>query len=557
MVKILDQYGKPIQIARPTRVPGMGRAGALNSGWGRTAYDAADVYDPHMESWRPFTWSADVALNPFRDRIAARARDMERNDGWAKSGVQNIVDNTVGGSLRPISKPDYRALAQYSGNSKFDAQWARDFGQAVEACFRPWANDLGRYNDTLRMNTFGQQMFVQMRHTLIDNDAITIMNWRPDLIGPGRARYATSVQLIDPDRLSNPNMNWDTMHCRGGVQTDDYGAPIGYHIRRAHIADWFAGAKTMTWDYYERETSWGRPRVIHHFEPEYASQHRGGAGVLTSVMQRLKMLIKYDGTELDAAIINAIFAAYVKSPYDPQMVEEAMNAGPQGPDSFGAYQDFRNEYWEGRNVPIGDSRVTMLAPGEEIGTVTAARPAGNFEPFEAAILRHLAAGMGTTYEGLTGDYSRTNYSSFRGAANEVRKVFDRRFNFFIAGQASQIFGCFVEEIMDVEDMPLPAGEVPPFMEMRSAFSRCHWLGTAQGFVDEVKEKQGALLGMEGGISTLEIEAAKQGLDYRELIHQRNIELEEFGNRPPPWAAMPDLHTGDQISGKPVAPGGST
>jgi AmiR/NasT family two-component response regulator len=36
------------------------------------------------------------------------------------------------------------------------------------------------------------------------------------------------------------------------------------------------------------------------------------------------MLIKYDATELDAAIVNAIFSAYIESPFDSSFVEEAL-----------------------------------------------------------------------------------------------------------------------------------------------------------------------------------------------------------------------------------------
>lgn len=542
--------------SRRIRVPGAGRPMASLNGWQGAAYDASDIYNSHMENWRPFLWSADTSMNPYRDRVVARARDVERNDGWAKSGVANILDNTVGGKLRPISKPDYRSLAQFSGNQKFDHVWAHEFGQAVEACYRPWANDIMHYNDVMRKLTFGEQMWLLMRHKLIDNDAIALMHWRDNLLGPGRARYATSVQIVDPDRLSNPNMAFDTIDRRGGVQIDEYGAPVGYHFRKAHIGDWFTAAQSVTWEYVPKETAWGRPVVIHDYEHELANQHRGGMGVLTSVMQRLKMLIKYDGTELDAAIINAIFAAYVRSPYDPQMVEEAMSSGPEGPESFGAYQDFREEFWNGKRHNIGGSRVTMLAPGEEIGTVTAARPASNFEPFEAAILRHLAAGIGTTYEGLTGDYSRTNYSSFRGASNEIRKIFDRRMEGFVNGTANPVMSCFIEEIMDIEDMPMPGGEVPDFLEARTSYSRCHWLGAPQGYVDEVKEKQAAILGMAGGISSLEIEAAKQGLDWRELVAQRKIEMGEFGDAPPDWInTLAVQHRDDEGDKPPPVPGG--
>lgn len=84
----------------------------------------------------------------------------------------------------------------------------------------------------------------------------------------------------------------------------------------------------MTWRRIPRETDWGRPHVVHDYDHERGAQHRGN-GILTPVVQRLKMLIKYDQTEYDqteweAAILNAVFGAYISSPYDLKMVEAAM-----------------------------------------------------------------------------------------------------------------------------------------------------------------------------------------------------------------------------------------
>lgn len=61
----------------------------------------------------------------------------------------------------------------------------------------------------------------------------------------------------------------------------------------------------MTWRRIPRETAWGRPHVVHDFDHERGAQHRGN-GILTPVIQRLKMLVKYDESELEAAILNAI-----------------------------------------------------------------------------------------------------------------------------------------------------------------------------------------------------------------------------------------------------------
>lgn len=94
------------------------------------------------------------------------------------------------------------------------------------------------------------------------------MQYRPDRLGYGRAQYATTMQIIDPDRLSNPQQNFDMLNIRGGVEIDADGVPIAYHIRKAHIGDWWSGKETMTWERILRETDWGRPIVIHDFDSD-------------------------------------------------------------------------------------------------------------------------------------------------------------------------------------------------------------------------------------------------------------------------------------------------
>jgi lambda family phage portal protein len=344
-------------------------------------YDAADLYNPQLAAWTPYLWSPDGETQQgYRDRIVSRARDVVRNDGWAQGGIQRILDNVIGADYRPISKPDYRALAHFSGNKAFDATWADEYGHAIDACWRHWSEN--RHCDAMQCLTMSQIFWVAMRHKLIDGDALAVMLYRPETVGPGKARYATSVQVIDPDRLSNPQLSFDKNTQRGGVEVDEYGAPQGYWIRRAHASDWFSAAQSQTWDFFPRNTEWGRPIVVHDYDHDRASQHHGAVGVLTSVMQRLRMLTRYDQTELEAAILNALFAAFVQSPYDSEMVKEALDSGGEETVPLGAYQDIRNDFWHNRRAMVGEAAITHLYPGETIGTVNAARPATNFAPFE-------------------------------------------------------------------------------------------------------------------------------------------------------------------------------
>lgn len=532
----------PVQILGPNGQPFPQRSSkaSMLAGANQLPYDAADMYNGHMADWYPFLWSPDAQLNIYRDRIVSRVRDLVRNDGWASGAITRVLDNAVGANFRPVSKPDYRALAVMSGNKAFNAEWASEFGRVAEVAWRNWSNDPNRYCDAQRKQTVSQMLRVGFRHKLIDGDALAVLLWLEDQPGRRGARYSTTVQLIDPDRLSNPQLQFDQQSWRGGVQIDQYGAAVGYWIREAHQGNWWDAAKSMTWKFMPRETPDGRPIVIHDFEVERAGQHRGGAGILTPVIQRLKMLFKYDTTELDASILNAIFGAYVESPYDPAMVEDALG-GPDS-DGLGPYQTARSEFHNERRITLGEVRMPTLFPGEKINAVDASRPVSNFKEFENAVLRNVAAGSGLSAQQVSNDWSDVNYSSARAALLESWKTLTRRRDEFADNFATPIWSAFLEEAMEIEDFPMPAG-APDFVDARGAYSRCRWIGPGRGWIDPVAERQGSILGMGAGLSTLEQEVAENaGNDWEEVLDQRAREIEAYharGLEPPDWtSALP-------------------
>ncbi|QNT79432.1 phage portal protein [Entomobacter blattae] len=550
--QLLGPDGNPLPLSAKQRTS------ALNSHWNGSAYDAADYGGTHMHGWNPLLWSPDVEKNPFRDRIVARVRDLVRNDGWASGVVTRILDNAIGGTFRPISKPDYRALKHKTGFS-FDAEWADEFGRAIDSHWRSWAEDDGRYCDSERRLTFSQIMWVAMRHELIDGDALAILPWLPERVGAGKAQYATTIQLVDPDRLSDPNNTFDQKYIRGGVHIDEWGAPLGYYIRKAHQGDWFSADETVIWDYYERETDWGRPKVVHHFQPMRASEHKGAIGIFTPVLQRLKMLIKYDSTELDSAIVNAIFAAFLESPFDPVSTADALGLDDVD-GNIAQYQENRREFHGEKKLTMGGVRIPTLFPGEKINTITAVRPASNFKDFENAVLRNVASGAGVSAQQVSNDWSDVNYSSARAAMLEAWKTMQRRRLSFAQGFASPIRTAWLEECCHTEKLPLPQGVNADwlkenFAQLKTPLCRCRWLGPGRGWIDPVSERQGAVLGMDAGLSTLENEVAENaGEDWEEVVDQRAVEVRRFdqlGLQRPDWAGKEQTAT--QASTPPQKP----
>lgn len=500
-------------------------------------YEASRVDTPEMGSWYPWIRSPDSEINYWRDRMVARSRDLARNDGWASGGVTRILDNTVGAHLRLSATPDWRVLRRFAKG--FDATWADEYRQAVEALWRLYSEDLGRYNDVSRQLTISQQLRLGLRHKLVDGEALFVSYWKPERVGRGAAHYATSFMVVDPDRLSNPYQMVDTKYLRGGVEIDDDGVPLAYHIRKAHQNDTYNAVESMEWERVEREDEDGWRRVIHDFERDRAGQNRG-IGIFTPVLAHAKMLARYYGVELQAATVATIFGTYVTSPYDPAMIEAAMDSADDEQE-IGYYQELRADWAKERPAMLNGVRVPTLAPGEDIKQVAAAHPHSGFGEFAHEMLRSIAAALGVSAEQITQDWSKTNYSSARAALLESWKTLSRRNAEFKIGSATPVFATWLQEAMERGDLDdvLPYG-APEYIEAATAYSRCDWLGVARGWVDPVKEKQGAVLGMDAGLSTLKRECAEQGLDWEEVLAQRAIELKAFerlGMKPPSWSGV--------------------
>ncbi|SIT43678.1 putative phage portal protein Gp17 [Paraburkholderia piptadeniae] len=526
-ITLVDAGGNPLRRARADYPNGMPLRSQVGASF--FPYQAAEWQTQEMGAWLPWIRSPDAEITQFRDRMVARSRDQVRNDGRSSGGITRILDSAIGASLRLSAAPDYRALRLISG-ANFDIQWAKEFASAAEARWRLFSNDLGRYNDVSRQLTVSQQLRLALRHKLIDGEDLIVNYWKPERVGRGAAHYATCYLVVDPDRLSNPMQMVDTRHLRGGVEVDDDGVPIAYHIRRAHQNDWYNAVESMEWERVEREDDDGWRRVIHDYDRDRAGQNRG-IGVFIPVLAHAKMLARYYGIELQAAALAASIGTYVTSPYDPAEVQDAIG----GDQELKFYQSLRKEWNDERPAMFNGVRVPALAPGEEIKAVASDHPHNGFTEFVHEMQGCVASALGVPIEQVTQDWSRSNYSNMRGSMLEGWKTLIRRRLDFSAGTATPMYAVWLREAMENDELPLPNG-APDFIEAATAYAACSWLGPARGWVDPVKEPQGSILKMDAALTTLKQEAAEQGLDWEEVLDQRQIEIEAFNKRGMP---LPD------------------
>jgi lambda family phage portal protein len=519
------------------------------SGWNRgsdtarprarasASYDAASYTSQELASFRPPLGSADGAYLPNRDTIVSRTRHLTQNSAWASSALTRQLDSVIGVGFRPSLKPDYVALG-------WTPAQARKFASQVKSRWNLFANDPGCWIDAQRRKNFTGLMRLAYREYVMGGEAIALALWNDN---KPNGRPATTIQVVDSDLMSNPGSAPDTESLRGGVELDDYGAATAYHFRNAHPGDGFlSGAKSFTWTRVPRETEWGRRRVIHAYEEQRPNQTRG-ISRFTAILARFKMLDKYEQTELQAALLNAILAAYIKSPMDHELLLESMDDS-----KLSDYQKLRGEFRDENGIQLNGVKLPSLFPGEEIGFIDAKRPNSSFSDFERSFLRSFAAATGITYEQLSQDWSQVNYSSARAALMEIWKTLNADRTIFADQFATPIFALWFEEMMDAGAFDLPPGS-PVFEDMPAAYLSLKWIGMGRGYVDPEKEAKAANMRINTRISTLEEECAEQGKDFEEVLEQQAAEIElmnELGLPLPDWATAQPTYQ-NQFTGEPA------
>lgn len=491
---ILDAQGRPITSMRST------------------AYEAADRTSRELASWNVGSWSGDGALLGELETLRDRTEDMIRNHGIASGAVQIHLDNIIGPGLLLDARPDRRALGLKDDER---ADELDEFENLIESKFENYVEDLGCYIDASRRSRFSEMCAIGYRSYLTSFEILGTAEW---LRRPGTP-YRTAIQLIDPARLCNPDGRPNSDRLRAGVAMDDMGAPIGYWFVSHLMSDGLITNQLRQWKYVPREMPNGRANVIHIYDQAKAGQTRGQNGIV-SILAKLKMLEKFEKATLQAAILNAMYAAVIQSSLDWESVAQSMGAGENDPTL--AYLGNRKEWHEESNVRFNGVKIPHLFPGEELKLLSPEHPNAAFNSFEEATLRYIAAGFNLTYEQLSRDYSKTNYSSARAAMLEAWRFFSGK-QYTVAGKfASMVYQLWFEEAVERGELVLPAG-LPGFYEAKSAWTRCHWIGPGRGHIDPLKEANATKVELSMGLSTMQIEAGLRGRRWQDLIDQSSQE----------------------------------
>lgn len=476
---------------------------------GSSAFDAGSWNTRELEGWWPSLLSADDEALDSRDTLVARARDLYRNHPVIHGAINKIADAVIGSKVLLDAKPMHDLLGK-------DIDWALDWALTTEAEFKAWAYGPGHESDVAREASFGQMMRTALIARMVDGETLIVV--RNKARGP--RRYTTCIELIDTDRLSNPNGvpenhrlgNGNTIF--GGIEYAPDGEPVAYHIRVRHPAQLSTQGNSFRWVRIARYSSTGKPQVIHSFRKHRANQKRG-VSALAPVIKRVRMNDNYDIAELEAALFDAINAGFVESRYPTADVAAAM--APSGQESNAGWSLKDQVAYRSQNrVNLIGVRMIHGLPGERFNWKQPARPAGNYPAFKGAGQHDMAAGLGLSYPQLSEDWADINYSSARTLLNEKYRGFDSMGEEFCDQVCSPIYIAWLEEAIAVGAVKMPGG-AGRFYERRALIGFASWLRPGRGKVDPMKEENASDIAVNAGRSNNALECANNGLDLTDVL----------------------------------------
>jgi lambda family phage portal protein len=379
-------------------------------------------------------------------------------------------------------------------------EWSAD----TKLRFDMWANSLDC--DLARnMNFYGIQELA-VRTELESGDAICLT---PRVARAGKATRL-ALQLVEADRVCNPNRTADTATCIDGMEISEVtGETIACHVANRHPGE-TTGAK-LTWTKVGfRGDSTGRRNVLHLFRPLRPGQVRG-VPYIAPILEPLKQLARWTDAELNAAVVSSMFSVFIKM--DPEAFDDMFT--DQAKESIIA----KSSKWTGE---MESGQAINLLPGESIETSTPGRPNPAFDPFWAAIVRQIGMALELPYEVLTLHF-QSSYSAARAALLMAWKAFRTRRDRLATYFCQPTFELWLAD--EVAEGRISAPGFFTSEIARAAWCGAVWTGDGPGSIDPVKDVTAAKSRIELGISTKEAESiAHDGLPWRPKHDQRVKEI---------------------------------
>lgn len=495
-MNVLD---KAIEFIAPGTALKRARARAglqiMNSGYGN--YGASEI-KKSMRGWLYHGGSAKEDIQDNLDTLRQRSRDLYAGAPIATGSTKTMRTNVVGTGLKLKSTIDEEFLHMTESQ-------ARELETAIEREFSLWADS--PECDLERIDNFYELQQLAFLNELLSGDVIALL---PTTERAGSV-YDLRIQLIEADRLCTPDSETINPLITGGVEKNQYGEVVAYHIAKHHPLSFDYQNPVREWvrvEAYGGET--GRRNVIHIMHRERVGQVRG-IPFLSPVIESLKQLERYTEAELTAAVVSGLVTVFIQKE----------NNSEEPPIGEGIEEEYLVDTEDENSIELAPGAVIDLGENEKANMTNPGRPNANFDGFVMSVIKQIGCALEVPFEIVLKCFSN-NYSASRGALLEFWKTVDMYRGWLAADFCQPIFEEFMCEAVAKGRINAPGFFADPLI--RKAYCAAEWNGPSAGQLDPKKEVEAAELRVQGGFSTRERETTElTGGDYYKNVKQRKRE----------------------------------
>lgn len=408
--------------------------------------------------WMAMSTSANAELKGALHLLRDRSRELVRNNTYAARAVDVIVSNTIGTGIIPQVKDRASSRAK-----KFQDAWAR-WGESTEC------------DVTGQHDIYGLQALAM--RTLVESGELLVRRvWTPGQTVPMK------LQIIEPDHIDSSREGTTLtpdMVTVQGIDYDQYGRPTGVWLYPQHPGDNSIGRRFSI-----KSQLFKMDDLIHPFRVDRPGQGRGVPWASVAML-RMKDFDEFIDATIVKQKVSASFAGFVK---EPDGVSMDVN---------------------GKTLAISEKiepgAIEILPPGKDI--VFPNPPSVNeFGGFTQEVLHSIAVGFGVTYESLTGDYSRVNFSSGRMGHIEFQRNIDTwRWRIMIPQFCKPVFGWFTQAAIIAGVDTMAPGSVS-------------WTAPRREMIDPSKEYASIVTAVRSGLMSLSEALRSLGYDPDEVLEE--------------------------------------
>ncbi len=437
--------------------------------------------------------------------LRGRSRNLYMSKPLATSAIKLNRTNVVGTGLRLKSTIDRNALGM-------TLEQATAWQKKAEAEFSLWAENK-QMCDALGINDFYEQQGLVLISKLLSGDVFALIKREePTKRTAGRLPYALRLHIIEADRVRNPTgtssfpggfttakaENGNTIY--DGIEVNADGRVVAYHIANGYPLDWSEEQqKSVRVEAFGEKT--GLPNVLHIMTTERPEQYRG-VPYLAHVIEPLLQIGRYTEAEIQAALIQSYFTAFVTVNSNPAEIPWA-EAQEEG-----AVPDIKSGESE---YQMGPGQVMTLAEGEDVKFGQPTHPQTGFDTFIKAMAQQVGAALEIPQSVLMKAFN-SNYTASRGELMEAWKAFKMQREWLTNDFCRPVYELFITEAVARGRLSAPGFFTDP--AVRKAYLKSEWIGPSQGQLDPKKEVEAAILNVQNGFSNRETEAIKlSGSEY--------------------------------------------